>query len=96
MGFLNCFDVVVMLNTNALVRIFTYCGGEYSSIFMHGTVSTDTDGVTTTELPVAVQIRTPYICCYGSELNLIVALGTDISVNFIFQQCLDEADWGCS
>ena len=83
-GLLNYFEGFVMLNPGDLVRTFTSCGGEYSSIFMHGIVCTDTDGVTTTELPVAIQIRTPYICCYGSELNLIVALGTDISVNFIF------------
>ena len=46
-GFFNYFEVVVMLNPNALVRIFTSCVGEYSPIFMHGIVSTDTDGVTT-------------------------------------------------
>ena len=40
--FLNYFEVVVMLNLDALVKIFTSSGGEYSSIFMHGIVSTDT------------------------------------------------------
>ena len=82
-GFPNYFEVVVILNTDALVRIFTSCGGEYFSIFMHGTVSTDTDNVTTTEFPLAFHICTPYRCCDVSDINLIVALGTDVSVNFI-------------
>ena len=47
-GFLNCFEGVLMLNPDALVKIFTSSGGEYSSIFMHGIFSTDTEGVTTT------------------------------------------------
>ena len=82
-GFLNYFEGVVMLNPDALVRIFTSCGGEYSSIFMYGIVYTYTDGVTTIELPVAFHICTPYICRDGSEIHLIVALGTDVSVKFI-------------
>ena len=50
---------------------------------MDGIVSTDNEGVTTTEFPVDLQIRTSYICCDGSELHLIVALVTDVSVNLI-------------
>ena len=38
-----------MLNPNDLVKIFTSSGGEYSSIFMYGIVSTNTEGITTTE-----------------------------------------------
>ena len=64
-GFLNYFEGVLIINPDALVRIFTSSGGEYSSIFMHGIVSTDTEGVTTTELPVAFHIRTPYRCRDG-------------------------------
>ena len=77
-----------MLNTNALVIIFISCGGEYYSIFMHGIVSTDTEGVNTTKFTVAFQICTPYICRDGSEIHLIVALGTKVSVNFILSN-----DW---
>ena len=87
-GFLNYFEVVVMLNPDALVRIFTSYGGEYYPIFMHGIVSTYTEGVTITELTVAFQIRTPYRCRDVSDLHLIVALGTDVSVNFILSN-----DW---
>ena len=72
-----------MLNPDTLVRIFTSCGGEYSSIFMHGIVSTDTDGFTTSEFPVALQICMPHRCDDKSQLHIIVALETDISVNFI-------------
>ena len=50
---------------------------------MHGIVSTDTEGVTTTELPVAFHIRTPHRCIDGSELHIIISLGTNVSVNFI-------------
>ena len=50
---------------------------------MHDTESTENDGVTTTELTLAFQIRTPYICCDVSEIHIIVALGTDVYVNFI-------------
>ena len=46
-GFPNNFEGVAMLNPDALVRIFTSCGGEYSSILMHGILPTDTEGVTT-------------------------------------------------
>ena len=84
-GFLDYFEGVVMINPNALVIIFTSCGGEYYSIFMHGIVSTDTDSVTTTELPVAFQIRTPYRCRDVSDLHLILALGTDVSVNSVLR-----------
>ena len=88
-----------MINPDALVIIFTSCGGENSSIFMHAIVSTDTGGFTTTELPVAFQIRTPYRCRDGSELHLIVALGTYVSVNFILRnawmnQIGDVLDYG--
>ena len=41
-GFINYFEGVVMINPDALVKIFTSSGGEYSSIFMHGIVSTNT------------------------------------------------------
>ena len=68
-----------MINPNALVISFTSCGGENSSIFMHAIVSTDTDGFTTTELPVAFHIFTPYRCRDGSELHIIVALETYVS-----------------
>ena len=64
-GFINYFEGVVMLNPYDLVRIFTFCGGEYSSILMHGIVSTDTEGVTTTEFPTEFQICTPYMCRDG-------------------------------
>ena len=64
-GFLDYFEGVVMLNPDTLVRIFASCGGEYSSISIHGIVSTNTDGVNTTEFPVVFQIRTPYICRDG-------------------------------
>ena len=64
-GFLDYFEGVVMLNPNTLVRIFASCGGEYSSISIHGIVSTNTDGVNTTEFPVVFHIRTPYRCHDG-------------------------------
>ena len=34
-------------------------------------------------LSVAFQISTPYICRGGSELHMIVALGTDVPIKFI-------------
>ena len=66
---------------------------------MHDIVSTDTDGFTTTELPVAFHICTPYRCRDGSELHIIVALGTYVSVNFILSnawmnQIGDVLDYG--
>ena len=82
-GFPNYFEGFVMLNPDALVKISTSSGGEYSSIFMQDIVYTDTEGVTTTEFPVAFQIHTPYRFCDGSELHLIVSLCKDVSVNFI-------------
>ena len=68
---------------------------------MHAIVSTDTDGFTTTELPVAFQIRTPYRFRDGSELYLIVAIGTYVSVNFILSnarmnQIGDVLDYGAN
>ena len=88
-----------MINPDALVIIFTSCGGENSSIFVHAIVSTDTAGFTTTELPVAFQIRTPYRCRDGSELHIIVALEIYFSVNFILSnawmnQIGDVLDYG--
>ena len=62
---LNYFEGFVMINPDALVIIFTSCGVEYSYIFMHGIVSTETEGVTNTEFTVSFHICTPYICRDG-------------------------------
>ena len=51
-------------------------------ITIHGIVDM-AEGVTTTKLPVAFQIRTRYCCYDGSRLHMIVGLGMDVSVNFI-------------
>jgi hypothetical protein len=81
-GSLPFFEAAVLINPDILVQIFTCLNGEYTPITMHGVVDTAV-GATSTDLPVAFQIRTDYKCRDGSELHLLVALGKDVSVNFI-------------
>jgi hypothetical protein len=81
-GWLQYWEAVVLINPSILVQIFTCKDGSYSPITMQGIVD-DSSGNNKTELPVAFQIRTRYICRDGSELHMVVGLGMDVSVNFI-------------
>ena len=64
---------MVLINPKMLVQVFTCKNGEYSPITMHGIV----------DEAVAFQIRTRYHCHDGSELQMMVGLGMNVSVNFI-------------
>ena len=50
---------------------------------MTGIVSEDTNGVTSTDLPIVECLRTPYRNRYGRRISITVALGSSVSINFI-------------
>ena len=50
---------------------------------MTGIVSEDTTGVTSMDLPIAVQLKTPYRNRDGGHAGITTALGSAVSINFI-------------
>ena len=90
-GYLACFEALVVSYPEVLEKIYTTSDGSYSPITMSGIVSDDTTGVTSTQMPVAFELRTPYRTIDGTRLNVIVALGKDVSVNFILSNAWMKA-----
>ena len=82
-GLLTYFDGILFMHPECVDQIFCASEGNYSSIRMTGIVSEDTSGVTSTELPVAVRLKTPFRDRNGNRLGVTVALGNAVSINFI-------------
>ena len=82
-AYLQKMDGVFFENPECVESFHTSFGNEYFPIKMSGIVSEDTAGVTSTELPIAVKIKTPYRHHDGSRVFITVALGLSVSVDFI-------------
>ena len=82
-GCLHFFEAACLINPMMLEGVYSCKQGEWSPITMHGIVDEAKEGVTTTVLPVAFKIRTLYYTEDGSELHMMVGLGTNVSVNFV-------------
>jgi hypothetical protein len=81
-GFQGYFEGAIFSNPSILEAVYTCKNGKYAPIIMHGIVHKD-DGKSSTDLPIAFQIRTPYFCHDGSQVHFLVAVGMGVSVNFI-------------
>ena len=82
-GFQGYFEGAIFANPNILEAVYTCKNGKYAPIIMHGIVQEGKGGKSTTDLPIAFQIRTPYVCHDGSQVHFLVAVGMGVSVNFI-------------
>ena len=74
-------------NPKMLVKVYTCKNGEYSPITMHGIVNEVEDGpntsLSTTQLPVAFEIRTCYYTRNGGAIHIMIGTGMNVSVNLI-------------
>ena len=81
-GRLPFWEAVVAQKPAILAAVHSCVKGNYIPMTMTGIVPKGEGVKTTTELPIAFRIRTPYVCRDGTRLQIMVALG-DILVNFV-------------
>ena len=82
-GYIEHFDGILFQHPEYVERIFCVNDDKYSAICMTGIVSEDTNGVTSTDLPITVQLKNPYCNRDGRRVDVTVALGSTVSINFI-------------
>ena len=87
-GYIGYFYGILSMHPECVDKKLCVNNGEYSSIHMTGIVSKDTTGITSTDFPIAVQLRTPYRNCNGHLIFITVALENSVSINFILSN-----DW---
>ena len=94
-GFLSWWDAILFTHPEIIDNIYCVNKGKYKSIKMTGIVSEDTRGVTSTDLPIAVQLKTPYRNRDGRRIGITVALGISVSINFIISNAWMKKHRAC-
>ena len=87
-GYYDYMEAVVARCPTMLANVYSVKDGKYSSITMHGIVDEMSGSSATTRLPIAFEIRTPYVDREGREIHIMVGLGSNVSVNLILSN-----DW---
>jgi hypothetical protein len=82
-GYLPFFESLCALHPEVIDQIYCSKTGQYAPIKMTGIVSADIEGVTSTDLPLAVRLKTPFVDRKGKKVFITVALGESVSINFI-------------
>ena len=82
-GYQPYFEGVALIDPTIMVATYSCSGGEYTPITMNGIVDDAGGAPTSTQLPVAMELRTPYRGMDGRPIHLMVALGMHVSVNFV-------------
>ena len=82
-GSIGYFNSILSMHPEYVEQIFCVNDGQYSFILMTNVVSEDTMGITSTNLPITVQLKTPYRDCDGRRIFIAVAFGNSVSINFI-------------
>lgn len=82
-GYLPFFESLCALHPDIIDTFYCSKTGPYAPIKMSGIVSEDTEGVTSTDLPLAVRLKTPFTDRDGKKVMITVALGEAVAINFI-------------
>ena len=94
-GYLGFFDGVLFSHPEIFDNIYCVNKGRYKSINTTGIVSEDTTGVTSTNLPITVQLRTPYRNRAGQRVSITIALGISVSINLIISNAWMKKHCAC-
>ena len=82
-GYIDFFAGFLACNPQCVDKIYTSQGTRFAPIKMSGIVTDDNAGVTTTDLPIAVRLRTDYRHHNGDRVFITFALGQEVSINCI-------------
>ena len=82
-GYQPYFEGVVLIDPSCHVQTYSCIDGDYTPIHMTGIISDAGGPPTSTKLPVAIEIKTPYYGQDGRPIHLMIALGMSVAVNFV-------------